>query len=178
MSTPYNTGSPGTGGPGSSGRYESIGDAIPEADPIHGSHDTYAKGEVGSIGGLVSDISSDLSTLMRQEMQLAKVEIKQEVRTAGKAGGLLGGGAGAGYMALLFLSAAIAILIALIMPSSLSEFARYLIGFLLVGAIYAVAAVVLLNKGKEQMKKVDPVPQQTVETLKEDAQWAKTQARS
>jgi len=131
-----------------------------------------------SLGDLFGRVTSDLSTLMRQEMQLAKVEIKQEVRTAGKAGGLLGGGAGAGYMALLFLSAALAILIALIMPSSLSEFARYLIGFLLVGVIYGVAAAVLLNKGREQMKKVDPVPQQTVQTLKEDAQWAKDQARS
>ena len=131
-----------------------------------------------SLGDLFGRVTSDLSTLVRQEMQLAKVEIKQEVRTAGKAGGLLGGGAGAGYMALLFLSGALAILIALILPSTLSEFARYLIGFLVVGVVYAIAAAVLLSKGKEQMKKVDPVPGLTVETLKEDAQWAKNQARS
>lgn len=131
-----------------------------------------------SLGDLFGRVTSDLSTLMRQEMQLAKVEIKQEVRTAGKAGGLLGGGAGAGYMALLFLSAALAILIALILPDSLSEFARYLIGFLLVSVIYAVAAAVLLSKGKQQMAKVDPKPELTVETLKEDAQWAKNQVRS
>jgi len=131
-----------------------------------------------SLGELFGRVTSDLSTLMRQEMQLAKVEIKQEVRAAGKAGGLLGGGAVAGYMALLFLSAALAVLIALLLPSSWSEFARYLLGFLLVGVIYAIAAAVLLSKGREQLSKVDPVPQQTVQTLKEDAEWAKSQARS
>lgn len=130
-----------------------------------------------SLGELFSRVTSDLSSLVRQEMQLAKVEIKQEVRQAGKAGGLLGGGAVAGYMALLFLSAAIAILIALLLSSTLSEFARYLIGFVIVGVIYAIVAAVLLSKGRKEAQQVDPVPEQTVQTLKEDVQWAKTQTK-
>jgi len=123
-----------------------------------------------SIGELFGRVTSDLSTLVRQEMQLAKVEIKQEVRTAGKAGGLLGGGAFAGYVALLFVSVAIALLLALAMPNWLA--------FLIVGVLYGIVAAVLLAKGKQEMAKVDPVPQQTVQTLKEDVEWAKNQARS
>ena len=130
-----------------------------------------------SLGELFGRVTSDLSALVRSEMQLAKVEIKQEVRTAGKAGGLLGGGAFAGYVALLFLSVAIALLIATALPDSMSETMRHLIGFLIVGLLYGIAAAVLLSKGKQQLDQVDPVPQQTVETLKEDVQWAKTQTR-
>ena len=137
-----------------------------------------ANPENQSLGELFGRVTSDLSTLMRQEMELAKVEIKQEVRTAGKAGGLLGGGAFAGYVALLFLSVALALLIATILPGdSMSPNIRYLIGFGLVGLLYGIAAAVLLNKGKQQLDRVDPVPQQTVETLKEDVQWAKTRTK-
>ena len=133
--------------------------------------------EEQSLGELFGRVTSDMSTLVRQEMQLAKVEIKQEVRTAGRAGGLLGGGAFAGYVALLFVSVAIALLIATALPDSMSETMRHLIGFLIVGLLYGIAAAVLLSKGKKQLDKVDPVPHQTVETLKEDVQWAKTQTR-
>ena len=122
-----------------------------------------------SLGELFGRVTSDLSALVRQEMQLAKVEIRQEVRTAGKAGGLLGGGAFAGYVALLFISVAIALLLGLVMPNWLA--------FLIVGALYGIGAAVLLSKGRKEMANVDPVPHQTVETLKEDVQWAKTQAR-
>ncbi len=130
-----------------------------------------------SLGELFGRVTSDLSTLVRQEMQLAKVEIKQEVRTASKAGGLLGGGAFTGYFALLFVSVAVALLIANILPDSLSQITRHLIGFLIVGLLYGIAAAVLLSKGKKELDQVDPVPQQTVETLKEDVQWAKTRTR-
>ena len=130
-----------------------------------------------SLGELFGRVTSDMSALVRQEMQLAKVEIKQEVRTAGKAGGLLGGGAFAGYVALLFVSVAIALLIATVLPDSMSETMRHLIGFLLVGLLYGIAAAVLLAKGKAKLDEVDPVPHQTVDTIKEDVQWAKTRTR-
>lgn len=130
-----------------------------------------------SLGELFGRVTSDMSTLVRQEMQLAKVEIKQEVRTASKAGGLLGGGAFAGYVALLFISVAISLLIANVLPDSMSQMTRQLIGFLIVGLLYGIAAAVLLSKGKEQLDKVDPMPHQTVDTLKEDVQWAKTRTK-
>lgn len=130
-----------------------------------------------SLGELFGRVTSDLSTLVRQEMQLAKVEIKQEVKTAGKAAGLLGGGAFTGYFALLFISFAIALLIANVVPDSLSLITRLLLGFLIVGVLYGIAAAVLGSKGKKELDHVDPVPQQTVETLKEDVQWAKTRTK-
>ena len=122
-----------------------------------------------SLGELFGRVTSDLSTLVRQEMQLAKVEIKQEVKTAGKAGGLLGGGAFTGYFALLFVSVALALGLAAFLPNWLA--------FLIVGALYGIAAAVLLSKGKKELDHVDPVPTQTIETLKEDVQWAKTRTK-
>ena len=120
-----------------------------------------------SLGQLFSDLTSDLSTLMRKEVELAKVETKDEVSRAAKAGGLLGGGAVAGYFALLFLSFALAWL--------LDEWMHTALAFLVVGLVYAVAAALLALRGRDRLQSVDPVPRQTVETLKEDVQWAKAQ---
>ena len=61
------------------GRYDSVSDAIPDPEPLHGAHQTYAKGEVSSIGELISDITADLSTLLRQEVALAKAEGRNRV---------------------------------------------------------------------------------------------------
>ena len=120
-----------------------------------------------SLGELFGEMTSEVSALMRKEVELAKVEIKEEVGRAGKAGGMLGAGAGAGYFALLFVSLALAWLLDQAMPIALA--------FFLVGALYGIAAAVLITRGREQMKNVDPVPRQTVETLKEDAEWVKAQ---
>lgn len=120
-----------------------------------------------SLGELVGEMTSDVSTLLRKEVELAKVELTDEVRKAGKAGGLLGAGAMTGYFALLFGSLALAWLLDQAMNRALA--------FFLVALAYGIAAAVLLTRGKEQMSKVDPVPRETVQTLKEDVQWAKTQ---
>jgi uncharacterized membrane protein YqjE len=120
-----------------------------------------------SLGQLVGDMTSELSSLMRKEVELAKVELKEEVGRAGKAGGMLGAGAVTAYFALLFGSLALAWLLDQAMPVALA--------FFIVGALYGVAAAVLIGRGRQQMKQVDPVPRQTVETLKEDVEWAKTQ---
>lgn len=122
-----------------------------------------------SLGELFSRVTSDVTTLVREEMQLAKVEMKQELRTAGKAGGLLSGGALTGYLSLLFASVALAL--------GLSTFLWDWLAFLIVGVLYAIAAAVLVAKGRKSAQQIDPVPQQTVETLKEDVQWAKTRTR-
>jgi uncharacterized membrane protein YqjE len=120
-----------------------------------------------SLGELFGEMTSEVSDLMRKEVELAKVEIKEEVGRAGKAGGMLGAGAGAGYFALLFVSLALAWLLDQAMPIALA--------FFLVGLLYGIAAAVLITRGREQMKHIDPVPRQTVETLKEDAEWVKAQ---
>jgi F0F1-type ATP synthase assembly protein I len=128
---------------------------------------TEPKNPEKSLGQLFSELTSDLSTLMRKEVELAKVETKEEVSRAGKAGGMLGGGAFAGYFALLFLSFALAWL--------LDEWMHTALAFLIVGLLYAVVAAVLVVRGRARLQSVNPVPQQTVETLKEDVQWAKAQ---
>lgn len=121
-----------------------------------------------SLGELFGRVTSDLTSLVRQEIQLAKVEITEEVRTAGKAGGLLGGGAFTGYFALLFLSVALGLGLAELVPAWAA--------FLIVGVLYGIAAAVLVSKGKQKLDQIDPVPQQTVQTLKEDVEWAKTRS--
>jgi len=120
-----------------------------------------------SLGELFSTMTADLSTLFRKEIELAKVEVKDEVRQAGKAGGMLGAGAFAGYMALLFLSLTLAWL--------LDEWIPRAAAFVIVAVLYGIAAAVLVRLGRERMKHVNAVPEQTVETLKEDVAWARAQ---
>jgi hypothetical protein len=160
MSTPYN--SPPTGGhqsaTGPTGRYESVSDAIPDAEPIHGAHDTYAKGEVGSIGELISDISTDLSTLMRQEVALAKAELKDSATKGGKAAGMLGGAGYAGHLAVLFLSITLWMALAYL-------FDDLAWSALVVAVLWGIIAAVLAAMGRKKMKEVQGIPQ-TTETAK------------
>jgi uncharacterized membrane protein YqjE len=116
---------------------------------------------------LMSTMTSDLSTLLRKEVELAKLETKEELSQAAKAGGLLAGGAVAGHLALLFISFAVAWLLDNWMPVELA--------FLIVAVVYAIAAAAMVAAGRQRMRQVSPVPPQTVETIKEDVQWAKAQ---
>jgi hypothetical protein len=123
-----------------------------------------------TLGELVSTATRDLSTLLRNEVQLAKVEIKQEVATAGKGAGLLGGAGGAALFALVFLSISAAYGISWLgVPLGCA--------FFTVGLLYAIAAGVLALKGKQKVAQVGP-PEKTVETLKDDASWAKHPTRT
>jgi hypothetical protein len=114
---------------------------------------------------LLRSATSDLSTLFHQELELAKVEMKEEIRQVGKVGGIFGAGAICGYLALLFASFALSWLLDDVMPRPLA--------FLIVGVLYGIAAAVLLLQGRTRGKQLNPTPEQTIETLKEDAQWAK-----
>ena len=121
-----------------------------------------------SLGQLFSTLTSDLGLLVRKEIELAKVEVKEEINGTGKAAGAFGGAGFTAYLAVVFVSLAAAIGLAAVMPDALA--------FLLVGAVYAVVAFVLFKQGQERMKQVRP-PQQTIETLKEDVEWAKAQMK-
>lgn len=125
--------------------------------------------EERSIGELFGDVTRDIGILVRKEIELAKIEIKEEVARAGKAGGMLGGTAIAAWMSLLLLAFAAAWGLAEVMPEGFA--------FLIVGAVFAAVAAVLYMKGREELQNVNPVPEQTVETLKEDAEWAKQQIK-
>ncbi len=118
-----------------------------------------------SIGELIGDISNDLSTLFRQEVELAKAELKQEAAKAGKAAGMLGVAGFAAYLAVVLLSFALVFALANVMDAGWAA--------LIVAAIWAVVGGVMFVTGRNKLKTVDPVPHRTVDTLKEDAQWLK-----
>jgi hypothetical protein len=120
-----------------------------------------------SLGELFADMSAGLGTLVRQELELAKVETKTELTQAGKAAGFLGAAGVSAHMALLFFSFALAWLLDSVMSRALA--------FALVGLLYAIVTAVLIAVGRARAKKVNPVPENTVASLKEDVQWAKAQ---
>jgi hypothetical protein len=125
--------------------------------------------EDASVGELLSSVTSDVQTLFRQEVDLARTEVKQEATKAGKAAGMYGGAGFAGYMVLLFLSVAALLGLANVMDGGWAA--------LIVTAVWAVVAAVLYQLGRTRMRTVSPKPEHTVETLKEDAQWARHPTR-
>lgn len=118
-----------------------------------------------SLGTLMSEISSDLSTLMRQEVELAKVEIKEEVAKAGKGAGLLGAAGFAGYLFIVLASFAAAY--------GIGSQIGYGWGTLIVAGVWAGIGAVLFVLGRSRLRRVSPKPERTISTLKEDAQWAR-----
>jgi uncharacterized membrane protein YqjE len=125
--------------------------------------------EEQSLGAIVSRISTDLSTLMRHELDLAKIEMKEEGKKAGKTAGMFGGAAFAGWMAALFLSLTIMWALDNVMDVTWAA--------LIVFAVWVVVAAVLAAKGRNEAKAINPKPEQTIQTLKEDAQWLKAQKK-
>ncbi|HEV7651541.1 MAG TPA: phage holin family protein [Actinophytocola sp.] len=120
---------------------------------------TDADVENASVGQMLGDISRDLSTLLRQELALAKAEIKQEATKAGKGAGMLGGAGFAGYMVLLFLSFAAWWALANVMDEGLAA--------LVVALVWAVAGAVLYLTGRKHLRELNPMPERTVDTLKQ-----------
>jgi MFS family permease len=118
-----------------------------------------------SVGELIGNISNDLSTLFRQEVELAKAELKQEATKAGKAAGMLGAAGFAGYLVVVLLSFALV--------AALSNVMDWGWAALIVAVIWAIVGAVLFVNGRKKLKTVDPTPRRTVETIKEDAQWLK-----
>jgi len=118
-----------------------------------------------SIGDLIGNISNDLSTLFRQEVELAKAEVKQEASKAGKAAGMLGAAGFAGYMVLVLLSFALVYALSNVIDAGWAA--------LIVAVIWGIVGAVLYANGRKKLKTVDPVPHRTVDTIKEDAQWLK-----
>jgi VIT1/CCC1 family predicted Fe2+/Mn2+ transporter len=123
------------------------------------------------IGEVAKELTGDLSLLMRQEIELAKAEMAEKGRTAAPGLGMFGG---AGIVALCAAGALTAFLV-LVFSLFLPDWAAALI----VGAVLAAVAYVLIRQGKERVAEAGkPVPEQTIETVKEDVEWAKTRASS
>jgi F0F1-type ATP synthase assembly protein I len=127
---------------------------------------TQPKRPEASLGELLSEMSSDLSTLLRQEIELAKVEAKDEAKRVGKGAGMFGAAGVSGLLALILVSFAAAWLLDQAMNRALA--------FVIIGLIWGVAAAILAMSGKKQMKSASPPLPTTTQTIKEDVQWART----
>jgi uncharacterized membrane protein YqjE len=122
-------------------------------------------------GELLKDLSQQTSTLVRQELELAKAELAQKGKQLGAGAGLVIAGA---IVALLALGALTACLIAVLATAVATWLAA-----LIVAVVYAALAGALAIAGRSRIQKATPAaPEQTIETVKEDVQWAKTRARS
>jgi len=122
------------------------------------------------IGELVKELAGQTSTLVRQEIQLAQAEISAKGKRAGRGTGML---AGSGVVALLGLGALTAFLIIV-----LDSFLPLWLAALIVTLLWLAIAAVLALAGKKAIQNATPPAPQTVETVKEDIQWAKTQTGS
>ena len=123
------------------------------------------------VGELVKQLADQTSTLVRQEIDLAKAELTLKGREAGRGAGLYGA---AGVVGLLAAGALTAFLI-MLLDGALANW----LSALIVGVVFAAVAGALAMAGRNRMKRAaPPVPEQTVETVKEDVEWAKTQRES
>jgi hypothetical protein len=123
------------------------------------------------LGEVAGELTRDLSLLVRQEMELAKAEMKEKGRVAAPGLGMIGGAGVTGLMAAGALTAFLILVLSIFLPEWSSA--------LIVGAVLAAVTYVLVKQGKERVQKAgSPVPEQTIETVKEDVEWAKTRATS
>ena len=144
----------------SSGNY-----AVSDSPPVSGDIGTpmTAEGrpavEGTSVGTLISEVTKDLSTLMRQELELAKAEMKVEAKKAGQGAGAFGAAGFAGYMVLMFLSFALWWFLENFMDAGLAA--------LIVAILWGIVAAVGYVIGKKKFEQLNPKPERTVETLQQ-----------
>ncbi|BCW65534.1 hypothetical protein NicSoilB4_02970 [Arthrobacter sp. NicSoilB4] len=118
----------------------------------------HAKAETSSLGDLLGDVTRDMSTLMRQEVELAKVELKQSATRAGKGAGMLAGAGVAGHFVLLFLSLALWWALGTLMGLGWSA--------VVLAVIWGIVAAVLAASGRKELNAIKGMPQ-TAATLQE-----------
>ncbi len=122
------------------------------------------------VGDLLRELSEQTTTLVRQELELAKLELTEKGKRAGIGAGMFGGAGAAGFYALGALTAAVILLLATAMTAWLAA--------LIVAVVYGVVAGGLALSGKSKIQQAGPpVPEQATESVKEDVQWTKTRAK-
>jgi hypothetical protein len=123
------------------------------------------------VGELLKELSDQTTTLVRQELELAKAEMAEKGKQAGLGAGMFGGAGVAGLLALGALTAALIAALATGMEVWLAA--------LIVGVVWAAVGGALALYGKQKTQEaVPPAPEQAIESTKEDVQWAKTQVKS
>jgi hypothetical protein len=122
-----------------------------------------------SLGSLFSELADDMSTLVRQEIQLVQTETMEKVSTATRGIIMLVAGGLIAYAGLIALVIAGAIALGAIMPYWLSS--------LIAGVVVIIIGAGILMTGRTMVSNINPVPEKTIETLKDDANWAKEQVQ-
>ena len=167
MSSPYSGATPVGSTPGQ--------DPYAQANYTVSSEETYGahSGTVGtpttaegrpdvegtSVGQLFGELAKDLSTLMRQEVALAKAEVQAEAKKAGKGAGMMAVAALAGFLTVLFLSNALWWALANVMDEGLAA--------LIVAVLWGIVGAIAFSMGKKKLQQVNPKPERTVDTLSE-----------
>jgi uncharacterized membrane protein YqjE len=124
-----------------------------------------------SMGELFKELSNDLSTLVRQELRLAQAEMTEKGKKAGLGAGMFGGAGLLGLFALAALTTAVI--------AALAKGMDVWLAALIVTVVYLAGAGILALNGRRKVSQATPpTPEQTVETVKEDVEWAKTRAQS
>jgi uncharacterized membrane protein YqjE len=120
---------------------------------------------------LLRQLSDQTTTLLRQEIELAKLELREKAKKAGTGAGMFGGAGLLGVYAFGALTACIILALATFVPGWLAA--------LIVAVVYAAIAGILALRGRAKVKEAGPpVPEQTVDTTKEDVRWVKARAQS
>jgi hypothetical protein len=123
--------------------------------------------EEKSLGDLFSELATETSSLVRQEVALAQTELTQKATRVGKNVGYLAVGGFVAYAAMLAILAGVIILLGQAIPLWLSA--------IIIGLVVGGTGYFLISSALAELKKTDPVPRDTVETIKEDAKWLKNQ---
>ncbi len=167
MSSPYSGATPVGSTPGQDPYAQA--DYTVSSDEAYGAHSgtegtpTTAEGrpdvEGTSVGQLFGELAKDLSTLMRQEVALAKAEVQAEAKKAGKGAGMMAAAALAGFLTVLFLSNALWWALANVMDEGLAA--------LIVAVLWGIVGAIAFSMGKKKLQQVNPKPERTVDTLSE-----------
>lgn len=128
------------------------------------------RGGADSLGSIVSGIVEDLQHIVRGEVQLAKTELKEEAGQMGKGAGLAGAGALIGLVGFIFLMLGVTYL--------LNTWMRMWLAAGLVGVVLLIIAAILASSGKSKIQDANLKPEQTIDSLKEDQEWASRQMKS
>ena len=122
-----------------------------------------------SVSDVLQDIVGNLQQIIRNEFRLARVEINEKVVRAKEPAAILASGVVIGLYGFGFLLLALVYALSIVIPPWLAA--------LLVSIVLAIGAVILVASGRNALKQVDPVPEKTVQTVKENVQWAKEQIK-
>lgn len=120
-----------------------------------------------SLGDLFSELAGETGQLIRQEVALAQAELTTKATQVGKNVGFLAVGGAVAYAAMLAILAGVIMGLSYLMPAWIAA--------ILVGAVVGIAAFVLISSALAELKKTNIKPEETVESIKEDAQWLKNQ---